>query len=87
MAGVNGQMAEALRLASETAPAAVPAPGKRDRLPPGVRVQVALMNAAGNNCTCTPCRVLRDEAKALSELVVAELDAESNAPQYSPPPS
>lgn len=79
LAGVNGQMAEALQIAQAAAAGAIPAPGKKDKLPPGVRVQVALMNAAGNNCPCTPCRVLRAEAAALADLVVAELDADAGS--------
>jgi len=71
---VSEQLAQAMDTAKQIAGGAVPAPGKRAAVPAGGRVMVAMMNAAGNRCPCTPCRLLRAESATMAELALADLD-------------
>lgn len=81
---VTEQLAGAIDMAQKLGGGALPAPAQKQRLPPGIRVQVAMMNAATNNCSCTPCRVLRSEAKGFSEMVIAELEDDAGSPDNQP---
>lgn len=63
---------------------ALPAPSPKARVPSGGRVMVAMMNAGGNNCACTPCRLLRAESAQMSELALAELEDDGGSPDTQP---
>ena len=70
---VSEQMAAAAEAAQQLSGVALPAPAQRAKMPAGGRVMVAMLNAATNNCPCTPCRLLRTDAKQLGELAMDEL--------------
>jgi len=81
---VEEQMAQAMEMATKMADGVVPAPSPKARVPSGGRVMVAMMNAGGNNCACTPCRLLRAESAQMSELALAELEDNGGSTDHQP---
>lgn len=81
---VQEQMAQAIEMANAAGMGALPSPSPKAKVPSGSRVMVAIMNAGGNNCACTPCRLLRAESAAMSELALADLDEDAGSTNHQP---